>query len=290
MKAVNIILIIVLVGLIGVSAYLIATIQKNHELQKQNNEITAYVDDATKTISDIQSSLDNISIDSIKNISNNQELPDSALVDKKGRIMNRIDQLNSQMEAYKSRIGDLEKKLNNNNVRIRGLEQLIEKLKTSLAEKEELIATMSGQINELNRTLDTERATSKQEIATRDKTIAEKEQSIKEQDDMINTVYYIIGTQKELIAKGVMEKTGGFLGIGRSARIQKKYDPANFSSMNLLNVQTISINHPMKKISILSAQTSDSYELIPVTDTQTKLQVTKPEAFRQNKYIVILKK
>lgn len=290
MKTVNVILIIVAIGLIAVSAYLIATIQKNHELARENEEITAYVDDATKTISDIQSSLDNISAETIKNISNNQELPDSALVDKKGRIMNRIDQLNSQMEAYKSKISDLEKKLNNNSIKIRGLEQLIEKLKVTLAQKEDLIASLSGQINELNRTIETERAASKQEIATRDQTIAAREESIKQQDEMINTVYYIIGTQKDLIAKGILEKTGGFLGIGRIAKIQKKYNTADFTSLNLLNEQNINIEHPMKKVNVLSAQNAESYELIPVSEKLTKLQVLKPEIFRQNKYIVILKK
>ncbi len=290
MKAVNIILIIVALGLVGVSAYLIATIQKNHELKKQNEEITAYVDDATKTISDIQSSLDNISAESIKDISSNPELPDSAVVDKKGRIMNKIDQLNSQMTAYKTRISDLEKKLSNNSIKIRGLEQLVEKLKISLTEKEELIASLSNQINELNRTLETERVTSKEEIASRDLTISERDKSLKLQDEIVNTVYYVIGTQKQLIAKGILENTGGFLGIGKTPRILKKYKTAEFSSLNLLNEQSININQTMKKVSILSSQNADSYEIIPVNDKQTKLQVTKPETFRQNKFIVIMTK
>lgn len=290
MKAVNIILIIVAIGLVAVSAYLIATIQKNHDLKKQNEEITAYVDDATKTISDIQSSLDAISAESLKNISSNPELPDSALVDKKGHIMNRIDQLNSQMEAYKTKISDLEKKLNNNSIKIRGLEQLIEKLKTNLAEKEEMIASLSGQINELNKTLETERTASKQEIATREQTIADKEQALKLQEEMINTVYYVVGTQKELIKKGILEKTGGILGIGSTTRVQKKYNPADFMSMNLLNEQTITIDKSLKKVNVLSSQNATSYEIIPVNENQTKLQVLKPEIFRQNKYVVIMTK
>jgi chromosome segregation ATPase len=290
MKAVNIILTLVVIVLVGVSAYLIATIQKNHELKKQNEEITAYVDDATKTISDIQSSLDNISADTIKNISSNPELPDSAIVDKKGRVMNRIDQLNAQMESYKAKISELEKKLNNNSIKIRGLEQLVEKLKVTLAQKEELIASLSGQINELNKTLESERATSQAEIAAREKTITESKDFIKLQDEMINTVYYIIGSQKELMTKGILEKTGGFLGIGRTIRIQRNFKTAEFSTLNLLNEQAININYAMKKVMMLSAQSASSYEIIPVNDNQTKLQVLKPEIFRQNKYVVIMVK
>jgi chromosome segregation ATPase len=290
MKAVNIILTLVVIGLVGVSAFLIATIQKNHDLKKQNEEITAYVDDATKTISDIQSSLDNISADTIKNISSNPELPDSAMVDKKGRIMTRIDQLNSQMEAYKSKISDLEKKLNNNSIKIRGLEQLVEKLKVTLAQKEELIATLSGKVNELSQTLETERVTAKNEIAARQQALTESKDFIKLQDEMINTVYYITGTQKDLITKGILEKTGGLLGIGRSIRIKRNFKTEEFSTLNLLNEQAININYPMKKVLILSAQSASSYEVLPVNDNQTKLQVLKPEIFRQNKYVVVMVK
>jgi chromosome segregation ATPase len=290
MKAVNIILTLVVIILVAVSAFLIVTIQKNHTLKKQNEEITAYVDDATKTISDIQSSLDSISAETIKNISNNQELPDSALVDKKGRIMNRIDQLNSQMEGYKSKINDLEKKLNTNSIKIKGLSQLIEKLKTNLAEKEEMIASLSGQINELNATLETERTTSQAAIAERDKTITENKDFIRLQDEMINTIYYIIGTQKELMNKGILEKTGGILGLGRTARIKRNFNTADFSQLNLLNDQSININRSMKKVSILSSQIAESYEILPINDNQCKLQILKPETFRQNKYVVILLK
>jgi len=290
MNAIKIIALILLLGLIGVSFYLVNTIQHNKALEMQNQEMNQSFEEATRTIADIQSSLDAISPDMLKRITSNPEVPDTSITDKKSNIINSISQLNNQMQSYKDRIAELERKLNSSDVRFRGLQVLVQKLKESLTQKEELIAELSGQINVLNQTIVSERETHKGEIRQKDEAISEKENVIKDQLAKLNTMYYIVGSQKELLEKGVIERTGGVLGLGKVVKIKANFRTDQFTRLSLADTQQITIPQNLARIAILSSQNQSSYSLSAESPTSTTLKVTDPETFSQVRYLIIMTK
>ncbi|MRR12479.1 hypothetical protein EG835_08450, partial [bacterium] len=85
---------------------------------------------------------------------------------------------------------------------VTSMERLIGEMKKSLEEKETMIGELETKVLGLTQTVEQQTAT-----------IAEKETVIESQTKTINTAQVAIAGQKELQAKGVIEKKGAFLGM-----------------------------------------------------------------------------
>ena len=62
--------------------------------------------------------------------------------------------------------------------------------------------------------------------------IAEQEELIHKQDHELNTVYFASGSFKELKENGIMEKEGGFLGMGARKQLADKLESKAFITMD----------------------------------------------------------
>ena len=60
-----------------------------------------------------------------------------------------------------------------------------------------------------------------------------KEKVITQKVDELNTAYYTLGTEKELIANKVMTKSGGFIGIGRNKKVQQDFNREYFKKIDI---------------------------------------------------------
>jgi len=194
--------------------------------------------------------------------------------------------MRDQIEADKKKIATLEKQLATSKSQLKGVQEIVNKLKASISDKEKIMDELQQRLGILNETLETERRTSAEEIQKREMTITEKEQQITQQSIEANTIYYVSGTRKELMSKGIMDRKGGLLGIGKVSTVKQNIPVDQFTSMNLLENQQITFPVTKKGYSILTSHPATSYKVEKQGD-QNVLTILDATSFRKQKFVVI---
>src|SRR6185503_15853897 len=144
------------------------------------------------------------------------------------RINEDIQSINALMEANKSKLDELTKKLKGSNYKIKELEKTIASLQQQLEEKNTELAALNQKLADMNVTvenLNTNVKTLTAQTEDQAKTIADK-------TTKLNTAYYTVGTYKELETKKIVNKTGGFLGIGKNKQMVKDFKPDAFKPID----------------------------------------------------------
>ena len=287
MKATTAIIVAVLAILTIVFAVLwINANGKSKDIMKSNEELKKLYETSTSTINEIQSSLESLEQDLSGQLFTQKEIPGTSPEERRNRIISSIANMRDQIEADKKKIATLEKQLATSKSQLKGVQEIVNKLKASISEKEQIMDELQERLGILNETLETERRTSAEEIQKREMTITEKEQQITQQSIEANTIYYVYGTRKELMAKGIMDRKGGLLGIGKVSTVKQNIPIEQFNSMNLLETQQISFPATKKGYSILTNHPATSYKVEKEGD-QNILTILDPTNFRKQKFVVI---
>lgn len=198
------------------------------------------------------------------------------------KVLSRIATLKAAIERTKERIEELDAKLKRSGVKIAGLERMIAGLRSSVSEKEERIALLTTQVD----TLQTRVAGLAAEIDDQQKELAEQERELAEKQRELATIFYIIGTKKELTRSGIVEAEGGVLGLGKTLKPSGHFDQAAFTPLD--TDHEIVIRIPSDKAQVLSAQPVSSYVLQPAGKDLVELHIVDPKEFRKVKQVVIL--
>jgi len=259
---------------------------KNKTLMQDNKELKNLYEKSTATIGEIQSSLESLDQDLSGQLFTKDEMPGTTPEDRRSKIVNSISNMRSQIENDKKKIATLEKQLSQSKTQLKGVQEVVNKLKASIADKEKIMDELQQRLGILNETLETERRTSQEEIQKREMTISEKQQQLSQQNVEANTIYYIYGTRKELMDKGIVDRKGGLLGIGKVTTVNKNLITDKFTQMNLLDSQQISFPVTKKGYSVLSNHVATTYN-VQKADNNYILTITDPGNFRKQKFVVI---
>ena len=281
-----IILAILAIAAIIFGAMWMNSANKAKTLMKSNEELQALYESSTTTLNEIQSSLDSMDADLFGSIGVAGEAPGSTPEERRSQLIGTITKMRSQIEADKKRIASLESQLANSKSQLASIQNIVNKLKASVADKEKIVAELEGRLGEMSATLDSERQQSQAEIAKRESLIKDKEGVISSQTYESNRQFYAVGTRKELINKGIINRKGGILGIGRVSVVTKEIDTTKYTEFNLLNQQTISFPVTKKGYAVLSNHVAASYKVEKVGDEYV-LTVTDQDHFRKQKFLVI---
>jgi len=98
-------------------------------------------------------------------------------------------------------------------------------------------------------------------------------------------MYYIVGTRKQLLDSGVIDRKGGILGFGRVSTV-KDVDLTKFTEFNLLDTQVLNFPVTKKGYAVLSNHIAASYKVEKAED-QYQLTVLDQDQFRKQKVLVI---
>lgn len=194
---------------------------------------------------------------------------------KQGQIKEDIQSIYDLMAKNKNRIGSLTKKLKDSNLKIEGLEKMIENLQNSINQKDDEIADLKTKMEGLNIELSN--------LNTNYKAV-EAESATK--TDMLNTAYYAIGTLKELKEKKVISREGGFIGLGKTTKVSSDFNKEYFTKIDI--EQALSINIGAKKVKIITTHPEGSYKLVGEKPIE-KIEITNAKDFwGASKYLVIV--
>jgi uncharacterized coiled-coil protein SlyX len=248
---------------------------------QKENSITEFIG----AMNDIQANLDSIkTIEKIVAVDKAQgnEMKPAA----KQRIIESIAQINELLQQNKELVKKLQSRLHASNVKIAELEKMIDNLNKQISEKDTEIAGLKKDlenlhINVLNLNQKIETMT-----AENQKVVSEKNQTIEERTNELNTAFYAFGTKKELYEKKVIDKEGGFIGIGRTLALKKSFNRDYFQKVDIRTFNELPLN--ARKARVITNHPTDSYHFTG-TKTVEALVIDKPEEFwKASKYLVVV--
>ncbi|MFP4287735.1 MAG: hypothetical protein ACLFQS_00640 [Bacteroidales bacterium] len=201
----------------------------------------------------------------------------------KDRINEDIQLIGELMEKNRNLIENLNSKIRNSDSRIKGFEQMVERLNQTIEEKEIEINMLRGQLAKMNIQVDFLTA----RLDTLQQEAQQRKQMLEEQQMQMNTAYFAIGSKKELLENKVIEREGGFLGIGRTNKLKSDANTDFFTRLNITQDKEITIIG--EKPEIITVHPPESYELKQDEEEDTSyLVINDPERFWETtKYLVI---
>ena len=198
-------------------------------------------------------------------------------------IDNDIKAIDRLLRENRAKIESLQRsaaQLRKANLRIDGLEKMIADMNRQLAEKKaeveqlrESLVRMGDEVKSLT-----------EEVAVRSAEVENLSGEKVELQDQLNTVYYIVGAEKELRDAQIINKQGF---IGRTLTVGRN---SNFDSFTMTDSRLLSeVPVGQKKATLVTSHPEGSYEL--VTDANKvveKLIITDPVRFWESSKILII--
>jgi chromosome segregation ATPase len=253
--------------------------QQLHTRDSAFNKVLTVIEQAEAQIKEIKNRENMVSVNSGKDMTESDRavlIEDLALIDqliketnqKVANISERLEKSNIEVSAFKRKV----KKL---------AEQLAQQ-ETSISELKQTLAQKDLEIKDLN-----ERVTGlTSENEQQAELISLQVDIIDKKEREINTAYYAIDTEDELIAKGLIAKEGGFLGLGKTRDLNDNVPITKLMEIDRTLVDQLEING--KKIEVVTEHPQDSYELVEEEGVVKYLKIQNPEEFwKISKFLVV---
>jgi regulator of replication initiation timing len=217
------------------------------QLSAQKDSLTKVILDADDFISKVDSKISSVKGIGAKKSKKELESPIEQQIQNRKEMMARVDalvkrakQTADQLAAAKQREAELKEE----NVMLQGEN---DSLRTALDENQKMIAQFS------------------ETIERQAQTITNLETEIKTVGARLYTAYYIIGREKELLAKGVVVREGGanllFARVGRTLQQARKLDAQMFTQIDQRETQVIAVPDTTRRYRLVSRQNLDHAEV-----------------------------
>jgi len=202
----------------------------------------------------------------------------------KARISASIESIKNLMDENRKKIASLDRKLKNYKGKMAGFEKMIQSLNEQIATKDQELLELNEQLLTMNAKVETLNH-SVEELTTQG---SEKNQVIETQTAALHKAYYTTGTSKELVGKQVINKEGGFLGLGKSKSLKDDFDASAFTTIDITKTDKIEIS--AKDAELITNHPSGSYKIERTDKKEVKdLLITDPDKFwSSSKYLVVV--
>ena len=203
--------------------------------------------------------------------------------DKRLQVLDDIQYINTLLEANKQKIASLTEQLKKSGGKIKILEHKIAELEESVKLSEIEISDLKNTLVSKNFEID-QLNTQNAELQS---TIVQKEEKITKQTNEMNKAFYACGTTKELKAKGLLTKKGGFIGLGKTKSLSGNLSDSAFVQVDISKTKFIPVNS--KKAKLISEHPVNSYQFIRDKNNKIEtLEIRDPAQFwKISKYVVV---
>ena len=250
----------------------------------RDSTIASFLDD----FSEIQANLDSIKqIEKIVSVQSgsNRELSAS----QKQLIIEDIATLHELIRKNKELTASLQQKLKNSNIKnaqlektIAGFELMVSNLEAQVREKDVVIADLTNDVKKLNVNI----TELNQKIEAVEKESQQKTMTIQSQTNELNTAFYAFGTTKELKDNGIIEKSGGVIGIGKTPVIKKDFNRDYFTEIDIRDFDYLRLM--AKKAKLITVHPEGSYHFTGEKTADTLFIDNPTEFWKVSKYLVVL--
>jgi DNA repair exonuclease SbcCD ATPase subunit len=262
--------------------------QEDETVVRQRDSLMSVIDEREASVNDFINSFNEIEHD-LDVVTSKQHIilknSDKEIkANQKDRINEEIKIINELMESNSNKIKELNKKLGSSAGKNAKLQKTIEILNNQLnqkyaelAELNERLNTLSAQVTILQIYVDT--------LATQNMA---QMQTINSKTEELHKAYYVVGTAKDLEKSNLIDKKGGLLGIGRTAKLADNIDNSMFTQIDYTQTTTIPVNS--KNMKMITTHPSDSYTLDKTDKMVNSITITNPDKFwSASKYLVVTK-
>jgi hypothetical protein len=201
----------------------------------------------------------------------------------KQQILEDIKYINTLLEQNKKKIASLNNQLSKSGGTIKGLQSTITGLEASVKQSETDIADLKATL--LTKKFEIEQlSTEKVELQG---TIVQKDEKINTQTYEMNKAFVASGTYKQLKAKGLLTKEGGFIGLGKTKTLAANLQDSSFKQIDITVTKSIPLNS--KSAKLISEHPANSYQMILDKDKKVEsIEITDPAQFwKISKYAVV---
>lgn len=204
--------------------------------------------------------------------------------DARVRIKEDIQLINDLLARNKNTISKLRNRLKESGMKVEEFQKMIDQLNQTMIAKDAEIVTLKDQLTKLNFTVSSLNS-SIDTLKTNNKQLSS---TVEGKTNELNTAYYVVGNKKDLIAKGVLTKEGGFLGINKSVKMKQDFDESAFKKVDIRNFDIVEVQG--KKVKIVSTHPAGSFRLETNAKGEVeRIQITNPMKFWSvSKYLVVM--
>lgn len=240
------------------------------QLKEKDEIITSYI----KSFNEIQDNLNEIKLKekTISLRSQNIELQKS----NKDQIISDINYIYNLLNKNRQSLTTMNKKfrvVTSENIE---LKRLNSNLSFQVTEKEKEITSLKNKLNILTNELNLLNISS-----------ANEEKVSEHKTNLLNRVYFAIGTYDGLKKGGLITDKGGVIGIGEISEINPDMDKEEFSVMDMNETKEISI--AANEVKIITLHPTDSYKLMDTKLKIKKLVILDPREFWSvSKYLILM--
>ncbi|HSO87959.1 MAG TPA: hypothetical protein VLQ91_15495 [Draconibacterium sp.] len=250
----------------------------------RDSSIVGFLND----FSEIQANLDSIKkIEKLVTVqsSSGRELNAS----QKQMILEDIALLNDLLKRNKELTASLQKKLKDANFKIGNLEGtmkelqlMVNNLEAQTQEKDNEIVVLKEDVKKLNVDI----SSLNEKIVAVETESQQKTQTIETQTVALNKAYYAFGTMKELKDNGIIEKSGGVIGIGKTPVMKKDFNRDYFTEIDIRNFDYLRLM--AKKAKLITVHPAGSYHFTGKKLSDTLFIDNSAEFWKASKYLVVL--
>lgn len=248
--------------------------------------------ETTKILADINTELTKVSTD--KKAVEPVVSPESQLAaspSDRALVLKKVQDLTARLRNSESRLAASQR-------RVRALTKDSDSLRTVLADFQTTIDGLQAMVEGQKTTianLESELGATKAEVATLTQNNQVLTDTVSALTTRENTVYYVVGTKKELMEKGVIREVGGtrfliFTRTGETLKPAEDLDPSLFTAIDRRQVAEIPMPRADKEYKLVTNQNL-TFSNIPAEakgKIRGSLQITSPESFWSNSKFLIL--
>lgn len=233
-------------------------------------------------LNEIETNLSTIST-KYKNVDKMKSKSGEVSSDMRTRISEQIQDINEMLSQNKAKIASLSGQIAKDSKQTKQLNEFVAKLEARITEQEQQIQSLTEELQQkkivienLNKNLD--------ELTKQNR--LQEEMIVKEQESK-NAAYYVIGSKSELLEQQIIDRKGGFIGIGRKTVVNADVSLEKFNKIDIRSVSEIPLTGA--KIQILTPHPSSSYQLQGDPKRPSSLRILNPASFwQQSKFLIII--
>lgn len=258
--------------------------QLSNQLQSQKDSLTRVVLDADAFLGQMDSAIKTVrGLPRSRRAASESPLADQVAARKE--MMERVNALVVRAKATAAQLADLQKKEAD-------LETETAQMREQAAAQAAKIAEDAQLVADLGATIERQRT----QIVTLEARIDSLDTEIRELGARHFRAYYIVGTEKDLLDKGVVVKEGGanllLVRAGRTLQPARVLNADVFTTIDQRETKVIPVPDTTKRYRVVSRQSLDDAEVAAREGTSFKgdLKIMKPDEFwAPSRFLILVK-
>ncbi len=205
-------------------------------------------------------------------------------------LEDRITDMTSELESTRAQLADARRRIRAMSNRSGSLR---DSLDTVIEQRDEALAMQRDSVAELAMSLDSMAART-DKLASERTELADR---LRELEEKYYTVYYVVGTEEELLERGIIEKEGGARVLlvlwkaGETLVPSRDLAPAEFQAIDFREMSEIELP-AQGTYKVVSRHDTDYLDPTPDAEgrfTGARLRITQPERFWQpSRYLIVV--